>query len=125
MKRTVVTPSLSSKSISISVRLVSSSQIQVNARRRRRLDLGVRAAAAVLDVLGRVAHDDAHGAADAQVDLGLGRLPVVPGVPPAPEHLLAGPRVEHRLGGRLVGALDAQRLVVGHSSAPVGVARAA
>jgi hypothetical protein len=33
VKRTVVAPSASSKSISISVRLVSPSQIQVNARR--------------------------------------------------------------------------------------------
>src|SRR4029078_475201 len=48
-----------------------------------RLDLGVGAAAAVLDVLARVAHNDTHRAADAQVDLGLGRLPGVAGVPPA------------------------------------------
>src|SRR5215218_5922431 len=46
------------------------------------------------------------------------RLPVVLGVPPAPDHLLAGPRVEDRLGGRLEGALHAQRLVVGHVPGP-------
>jgi hypothetical protein len=102
----VVTPSASSKSISISVRLVSSSQIQVI----RSLDLGVAAAAAVLDVLVGVAHHHAHGAADAQVDFGLGRLPVVLGMPPAPHHRLAGPRVEDRLDRCLEGALDAHHV---------------
>ena len=81
---------------------------------RRRVDLGVVAAAAVLDVLVWVAHDHAHDAADAQVDLGLGRLPIVLGVEPAAEHLLARPRVEDSLGGRLVGTLNAQRRGVGH-----------
>ena len=70
-----------------------------------RVDLGVAAAAAVLDVLVRVAHHHPDRAADAQVHLGHGRLPVVLGVPPAADHLLAGPRVEHRLGGRLERAL--------------------
>ena len=46
------------------------------------------AAAAVLDVPVRVAHDDAHDATDAQVDLGLGRLSSRVGVEPAMEYLL-------------------------------------
>ena len=80
----------------------------------RRLDLGVLAAAAVFDGFVWVAHDHPHDTAYAQVDLGGGGLPVVLGVPPAPNHLLAGPRVENRLGGRPEGALHSQRLVVDH-----------
>ena len=71
-----------------------------------RVDLDVVTAAAVFDVLVRVAHHHAHDAADAQVDLGLGRLPVVLGVEPAAKDLLAGPRVEDGLGGRVVGAFN-------------------
>ena len=108
VKRTVVTPPASSKSISISVRLVVAVPEPGEGQAARRVDLRVVAAAAVLGVLVRVAHDHAHGAADAQVDLGLGGLPVALGVPPAPQHLLAGPRVEDRLGG-VGGALHAQR----------------
>ena len=37
--------------------------------------------------------------AEAEVDLGVRRLPVVLGVEPASHHLLAGPGVEDRLGG--------------------------
>ena len=87
-----VMPSVSSKSISISVCLVSPSHSQVNARCRggrspyssthRPLGPGV-----------RIAHHRAHGTADAQIDDGHGGLPVMPGVPPAPHHLLAGPGV--------------------------------
>src|ERR671918_2702077 len=84
----------------------------------RRVDLRVAAAAAVLDVLVGVAHDYAYGPAHAQVDLGHGRLPVVLRAPPAAHHLLAGPRVEHRLGRRLVGALHAERMAGGHASFP-------
>src|SRR5215216_690423 len=73
----------------------------------RRVDLRVVATAAVLDVLVRVAHHHPHASAHAQVDLGLGRLPIVLGMPPAPDHLLASPCVEDRLGGRLEGALNA------------------
>src|SRR5439155_6997509 len=79
----------------------------------RRIDLDVLAAAAVLDVRVGVAHDHSHDAADAQVDLGDGRLPVVLGVPPAADHVLAGPRVEDRLSGRAVRAHHAQRRVLG------------
>jgi hypothetical protein len=81
---------------------------------RQPVDLGVSTPAADVDVLVRVAHDDAHDTAHTQVDFGLGRLPVVLSLPPASDHLLAGPRVEHRLGGRLKGALDAQRVGLDH-----------
>ena len=63
----------------------------------RRLDLRVAPAAAVVDVALRIAHDDAHGAADAQVDLGLRGLPADLGLPPAAHHGRAGPGVEHPL----------------------------
>jgi hypothetical protein len=83
------------------------------------------AAAAVLDVLVWVAHDDAHDATDTQVDLGLGRLPVVFGVEPAMEYLLAGPRVEDRLGGRVEGPLNSERRCFCHVRVIAGVAGAA
>ena len=82
-----------------------------------RVDLGVAAAAAVLDVLVRVAHHDPHLAAHAQVHVRNGRLPVVLGVPPAPDHLLVRPGVEHRLGGRVEGALHAERGGFAHRAA--------
>src|SRR5207248_6741357 len=63
----------------------------------RRLDLGVAAAAAVLGILVGIAHDDADGTADAKVDLRLARLPAVLCLPPAADHRLARPRVEHRV----------------------------
>src|SRR3954454_20041981 len=77
-------------------------------------DLRVAPAAAVLGVVARVAHHHPHLPADAQVDRGLGGLPVVLRVPPAPHDLLAGPRVEDRLRGRLEGPLDAERVAGGH-----------
>src|SRR5690606_12330404 len=72
----------------------------------RRVDLGVLAAAAVLGVLLGVVHDDAHVAADAQVDLRLALPPALLDAPPAAHHLRAGPSVEDRRDRRLVGALD-------------------
>src|SRR6188768_4230286 len=63
------------------------------------VDLGVVTAAAMVGVLVWVAHDHAYGAADAQVDLCFGGLPVMLGVEPAAQNLLAGPSVEDRLGG--------------------------
>src|SRR5215212_4344336 len=74
-----------------------------------RVDLRVLAASAVLLARVRVAHDDAHVAADAQVDHRDRRLPVASGVKPAAHDLLARPRVEDRVGGRVEGALHAQR----------------
>ena len=116
MKRTVVAPSASSKSSSISCRVSLPSQSQVKRQAGRAARSRCRRPPPPYSTSSsRVAHHHAHGAADAQVDLGLGRLPVVLGVPPAPHHLLAGPRVEHRLRGRLERALDAQR-VLAHRS---------
>src|SRR6185437_2157266 len=89
----------------------------------RRLDLRVDPAAAVLHVLGGVAHDDADGAAHAQVDLRLGRLPSLRRLPPPAHDLLGRPRPEDRLDGRPVGALDAQRSAAGHWLAGSPVAR--
>src|SRR4051794_7295618 len=51
------------------------------------VDLGVDAAPAVVDAPVRVAHHDAHGAANAQVDLRLAGLPAELGLPPAADHL--------------------------------------
>src|ERR1700710_1658859 len=45
-----------------------------------RVDLGVLTSTAVFCALLGVAHDHAYGAADSQVDLGVGGLPVVPAV---------------------------------------------
>jgi hypothetical protein len=68
----------------------------------------------MLDVLVGVTHDDAYSTADTQVDLGLAGLPVAFGLPPAPHHFLAGPRIEDRVGGCLVCALDPQCVIAVH-----------
>ena len=115
VKRTLVAPSASSKSTSIRVSRSSSSQDPGERQAGRAVDLGVAAAAAVLVAGLRVAHHHPDGSADAQVDLGVRRFPVDSAVEPAPQHLLAGPGVEDRLGGGLEGALEVQGLAVHRS----------
>ena len=58
----------------------------------------------------RVEHHHPHRAADLEVDERLARLPVAAGVEPAAQHGLTGPGVEDGLGGRVVGAVEAQYL---------------
>ena len=74
-----------------------------------RVDLRELATPTVVLAPRRVAHRDADRATDAEVKLGVRRLPVMLGVPPPPQHLHAGPRRENLLGASAERPLDADR----------------
>src|SRR5829696_3845300 len=72
----------------------------------RPVDLRILAAGADLRAI-RFLHHDPDLPSDLQINLGLRRLPVRGAVEPAPQHLGAGPGVEHDLPGGVEGPLDA------------------